>query len=174
MCSLKQALILSAIVFLTAACAGGPATLLSPGPSAEFTAAALPPTARSTATAPLATSTRVHLHDTPTLSPPPMSTLPNVTPTAASGTLVIEVGDYYFRPQIATVTAGTTVIWYPVGSVEHTLTPMDPPAPWRGGGVAGAGTAVYKFTFRRPGTYKYTCQDHPAMMDARIYVVESP
>ena len=171
---MKHLIILLSIACLTTACAGRQATLAPPGLSAEFAETALPPPALTTATLSRTTSTPIHLQETPTMPPLPLGTVSRVTPTAASGPLVIEVGDYYFRPQRATITVGTTVIWYPVGELTHTIDPVEPPAPWRGGATAGAGTAIYKFTFSRPGTYKYGCNYHPAMMDAWIYVVEGP
>ncbi len=86
--------------------------------------------------------------------------------------MVIEVGDYYFYPQVVTVTVGTAVIWNPVGYLVHTIVPVKPPSRWRGGVTAGVGTRVYQFIFNRPGTYKYTCDYHPSAMDGRIIVVD--
>ena len=109
---------------------------------------------------------------TPTLSN--ASPQPRATATPADGLMEIEVGDYYFRPQSVTVTVGTTIIWNPVGYLVHTIDPVDPPSPWRGGVTAGAGTPTYEFTFNRLGTYIYTCNYHPSAMDARIIVIKKP
>ncbi|MGQ0605066.1 MAG: cupredoxin domain-containing protein [Anaerolineales bacterium] len=99
---------------------------------------------------------------------------PQATGTPADGIVVLEVGDYYYKPQVVTVTVGTKVIWHSVGELVHTIDPVDPPSKWRGGVTAGAGSPDYRFTFNRLGIYKYTCNYHPSAMDAWIVVIEGP
>jgi plastocyanin len=109
---------------------------------------------------------------TPTLLP--TSHRPARTATPASGTLEIEVGDYYFEPQVALVTAGTVVRWVPVGDLVHTIVPLEPRTGFRFGVTAGRGSPTVERMFSRLGTYLYTCDYHPKVMDAWIVVVDPP
>jgi len=173
--SLKPMIVLAAIASLPAACA--PSRTSQPTPTSlaamalEMTANAPTPTAPIRPTLPTTTSLLARPEGrTPT--PAPVGTQLAATATALSGIVTIEVGDYYYRPQVVTITVGTTVIWEPVGYLFHTIAPVDPPAAWRGGGTSGAGSPAYEFTFKKPGTYKYTCDYHPSAMDAWVVVVE--
>lgn len=152
---------------LTAACAGGIATPPPRSPATEFTLPAPTPVAL---TLPAMTSTRVRPRGmTPT--PSPVISLVPATATIAEGMTQIEVGDYYFDPRVVTVTVGTTVTWEPVGDVVHTIESAESP-PFFRGGTSGAGSPVFRYTFRRPGTYAYFCEYHPGEMDAWIVVIE--
>ncbi len=156
----KSLISLSFSMCFTAACASGLATPSSQSPTPELTLAAL-------ALTPTLERPR-GMTPTPTI----VVTLRPLPTRATEGIVVIDVGDYYFYPQVVTVTVGTTVIWNPVGELVHTIVPVDPPSPWKGGGTGGAGTRAYQFIFNRPGTYKYTCRYHPGEMDAWVVVIE--
>lgn len=83
----------------------------------------------------------------------------------------ITVGDYYFYPQVVTVTVGTEVTWEPVGVLYHTIVSKDSP-PVFSGATGGVGTRAFKFTFRKPGVFAYHCDYHPGAMNAWVMVVE--
>ena len=168
--SLKSWTILVAIASLTAACTGaGAATPTSSGPSVGATRLATTPTAPIRLTLPTMTTTaEVTREVKPTPSPP------RARPTATAtleGQMEITIGDYYFRPQVVTVTVGTRVIWKPVGVLFHTIVSKDSP-PLFEGATGGVGTHAFRFTFRKPGVYAYHCDYHPGAMDAWIMVVE--
>jgi plastocyanin len=102
------------------------------------------------------------------------SLAPRVRPTGtpAVGEMKIIVGDYYFNPQVVTVTVGTRVSWVPEGVLYHTIVSNDSPPVFRGG-TAGLGTRAFERTFRRPGVYKYHCDYHPGAMNAVVVVIEN-
>jgi len=107
-----------------------------------------------------------------TPTPSVVRTLLAATATPDDGTAEVIVGDYYYYPQVVTVTVGTLVRWEPIGDLVHTIMPVDPPSVWKGGGTSGAGSPAFEFTFRRIGTYHYYCIYHPGEMDAWIVVIE--
>jgi plastocyanin len=94
------------------------------------------------------------------------------TPTPAAGILEIKVGDYFFDPPIVTTTVGTTVVWIPVGDLQHTIVAKDPPNAFRTGYTAGLGSPTFDWTFDRPGTIFYHCDYHPGAMDAILFVID--
>lgn len=157
---------------LIAACLGGAATPSSPGLPADSTPPASTPTAPSRPTLPATPSTSEATREVqPSPSPQPAQQAA-ATATPAEGQAEITIGDYYFYPQVVTVTVGTTVTWMPVGYLVHTIvTKNDATRPFRGD-TAGAGTPPFEFTFHEPGVYPYYCDYHPGAMDAWIVVIE--
>lgn len=171
--SVKHLFVLSCIACLTAACA--PTGTSQPTPTSlaamamEMTANVPTPTAPSRLTPPPMTSTSAARGMT--LTPSPASPRPAATATPADGQMEITIGDYYFYPQVVTVTVGTTVTWMPVGVLFHTIVSKDSPPVFEGA-TGGVGTRVFRFTFRKPGVYAYHCDYHPGAMDAWVVVIE--
>ena len=64
-----------------------------------------------------------------------------------------------FSPMSLTVKAGTTVTWKNLDGEPHTVTSAD--GLFRSGALDQNDT--FKFTFAKPGTYKYVCKYHEAM-----------
>lgn len=158
-------MVLSAVAFLGAACAGGSAAPSSRGPAALTLPAPAPGTLNAPALTPTLSRPRGR---TPT--PSPVVTLVPATATIAVGRTQVEVGDYYFSPPVVTITVGTTITWVPVGTVVHTILSTDSPPAFRGG-TSGAGSPVFRHTFSSPGTYAYYCDYHPDEMDAWVVVI---
>jgi plastocyanin len=72
-----------------------------------------------------------------------------------------------FQPQTITVSAGTTVKWTNEDQTAHSTTAdswkqgtTDPNA-WNSGPLNPGQS--FEFTFKNPGTYKYSCMVHPYM-----------
>jgi plastocyanin len=72
-----------------------------------------------------------------------------------------------FQPQTITVSAGTTVKWTNQDQTAHSSTSdswkegtTDPNA-WNSGPLNPGES--FEFTFKNPGTYKYSCMVHPYM-----------
>lgn len=167
-------------VCLAAACAGAatpsapdpllvvtPAAAAIPGPAQLSPAPAL---IRTTAPQPALTSMAVALRAL-TITPSSAGPRPAATKTPVVGQLEIIVGDYYFNPQVVTVTVGTTVTWVPEGVLYHTIVSKASPPVFRGG-TTGLGSPNFKYVFRRPGVYEYHCDYHPGAMNASLIVVD--
>jgi plastocyanin len=154
---------------LLGAC-GAPAAAVVPSPTAPAPPPASPPAATAAPTSAIGNVL------TPSVTRPPTATYwlngAPQTATPSSGQVEIMVVDYVFSPDIITVTAGTTINWVPVGSAEHSIIPVDPPHPWRGGATAGTGSPTVTWTFESPGTYRYYCDYHPGGMVAILVVVD--
>lgn len=71
----------------------------------------------------------------------------------------IAIADFAFDPPVATVPAGTEVVWRNSDPADHTVTNTD--------GVFGSGTLgagdTFTHRFSEPGTYEYQCAIHPEM-----------
>ena len=67
------------------------------------------------------------------------------------------VNEYSFKPLRAKVKVGTVVTWTNDGTLTHSATATD--GSWTTGEVAPGKSATVKFD--RPGTYTYSCTDHP-------------
>jgi plastocyanin len=72
-----------------------------------------------------------------------------------------------FNPQTITVSAGTTIKWTNEDQTAHSTTAdnwkqgtTDPNA-WNSGPLNPGES--FEFTFKNPGTYKYSCMVHPYM-----------
>jgi plastocyanin len=162
--SIRLLIVLSSIALLTISCAGGTVRSTSVIPTTEVTQPAAP---REPTTAEIPTLVVVG-RVTPT--PSAGNRQSTATPTD-EGVVEIEVGDYFFQPQVMTVTVGTLVRWRPVGDLFHTIVSKESPSLFKGG-TEGLGSRPFTFTFRNPGTYAYFCDYHPDAMDAWIVVVE--
>ena len=69
--------------------------------------------------------------------------------------------NFDFAPMAMTVPAGTTVTWKNADGEPHTVVSTDGLVPLR---RARPERHAIKFTFDKPGTYKYVCSIHPRMM----------
>jgi len=65
--------------------------------------------------------------------------------------------EYTYRPLRAKVKAGTAVTWTNTGKLPHSATAVD--GSWTTGEIAPGQSATVKFD--KPGTYTYSCTDHP-------------
>ena len=65
--------------------------------------------------------------------------------------------EYQFSPYRTKVAVGSTVTWRNNGTTVHSAAAED--GSWSTGPIDPAGVAAV--TFSRPGTYVYTCQEHP-------------
>jgi alcohol dehydrogenase (cytochrome c) len=65
--------------------------------------------------------------------------------------------EYQFSPYRAKVPMGATVTWRNNGTMVHSAAAED--GSWSTGPIDPAGVAAV--TFDRPGTYVYTCKEHP-------------
>jgi quinohemoprotein ethanol dehydrogenase len=65
--------------------------------------------------------------------------------------------EYVFKPLRAKVKAGATVTWINDGKLSHSATARD--GSWSTGEIAPGQSATVKFD--KPGTYTYSCTDHP-------------
>jgi glucose dehydrogenase/plastocyanin len=65
--------------------------------------------------------------------------------------------EYQFSPYRTKVPVGTTVTWRNNGTLVHSAAAVD--GSWSTGAIDPAGVAAV--TFSRPGTYVYTCKEHP-------------
>lgn len=80
-------------------------------------------------------------------------------PPPAPAIVKVKVGDNFFKPKKVTVPIGTTIRWKNIGRVNHNIIPnkgkrfgINPMPPKK----------VYRYTFAKPGTYKYYCSLHGA------------
>jgi plastocyanin len=76
----------------------------------------------------------------------------------------VYIYDNYYSPQYLTIPGGTTVTWYNMGSMNHTVT-------FNSGINSGTITpgSSFSWTFSTSGTYNYYCQFHSGMTGS-IYV----
>jgi plastocyanin len=80
---------------------------------------------------------------------------------ASSG---VDAVDFAFEPEDVTVEPGTTVAWTNNGMTTHTV---------KGNGFFSEAIdpgADYRYTFDKPGTYKYICTLHPDQMRGTVVV----
>ena len=153
--SIVRLIVLPSIAFLVASCASSTAAS-SPTPAAtEIVASSTPALVMPRGMTP---------------TPSPVIVWPTATPTE-EGIAEVEVGDYFFEPQVVTITLGTMVRWRAVGDLHHSILSKDSPSVFEGG-TGGSGSRPFTFTFRSPGTYAYYCDYHPGEMNAWIVVVE--
>lgn len=77
----------------------------------------------------------------------------------SSATISVVMGDYFYRPRDAAISAGDTVSWVNEGTVPegHTAT-----GDGFDSGVLEEGE-TYSHTFETAGTFDYVCTLHPAM-----------
>jgi plastocyanin len=94
------------------------------------------------------------------------------TATAVPPTPVdVVVGNNFFSPANATVTAGRQVrwTWTSTGSIPHSVHSTGSPSFTSSSTLTGNGS-VYTFTFNTPGVYTYDCAVHGAGMAGTITV----
>jgi plastocyanin len=77
---------------------------------------------------------------------------------ANDATIVMK--NFDFSPMAITVTHGTTVTWKNKDGEPHTVVSID--GTFRSPALDQDDT--FKFTFKKPGVYKYLCTIHPKMM----------
>jgi len=65
--------------------------------------------------------------------------------------------EYTYKPLRAKVKAGAAVTWTNTGKLPHSATAVD--GSWTTGEIAPGASATLKFD--KPGTYTYSCTDHP-------------
>jgi plastocyanin len=76
----------------------------------------------------------------------------------------VDAVDFAFEPEDVTVKPGTTVAWTNNGMTTHTV---------KGKGFFSAAIdpgADYRYTFEKPGRYKYICTLHPDQMRGTVVV----
>jgi plastocyanin len=71
-----------------------------------------------------------------------------------------------YTPATVTIPVGSTVIWTNDGGIAHTVTETSGPMKFDSGNMNPGKT--YRFTFTKPGTYKYDCTYHPFMLGTVI------
>jgi plastocyanin len=97
-----------------------------------------------------------------------LTLFPHATP-AADG-VTIPIANYAFGDGTLTVPAGTTVTWVNNDEDGHTTT--SDTGLWDSSELAPG--ATFAFTFTDPGTYPYSCLDHPGMTGAIVVTVVDP
>lgn len=85
--------------------------------------------------------------------------------TGADGRSKVAIRDFRFHPEKTQVSAGTTIRWTNFDAAAHTVT-------FDSGPDSGSldPDATFTATFRKPGTYAYTCEFHPFVMDGTVVV----
>jgi plastocyanin len=73
---------------------------------------------------------------------------------------MITIKDFHFSPVSLTVSTGTTIYWRNLDGEPHTV--VSDSGLFRSGGLDQ--NDVFNFKFDSPGTYKFICSIHPAMM----------
>ena len=86
-------------------------------------------------------------------------TLVLATPAFAADSSIV-MKNFDFAPMTATVAAGTTVTWKNEDGEPHTVVSTD--GLFRSAALDQNDT--FKFTFAKPGTYRYVCSIHPKMV----------
>ena len=79
---------------------------------------------------------------------------------AAASPATVDIDNFSFALATLTVTAGTTVTWKNEDGEPHTVVSTD--GLFRSAALDENDT--FKFTFSKPGTYKYVCSIHPKMV----------
>jgi len=80
---------------------------------------------------------------------------------AAAVPNAVTIDNFAFAPQALTVTAGTTVTWTNRDNEPHTVVSADNPKLFKSAALDTGDS--FRFTFAKPGTYKYFCSIHPHM-----------
>ena len=88
-----------------------------------------------------------------------------VTPPAASGSAAIDISNFAFSPETATIKKGTKVVWTNNDDATHQVEADD--SSFSGPSLAKGDT--YSNTFDKSGTFPYHCTVHPNMT-AKIIV----
>jgi len=80
----------------------------------------------------------------------------------AAGTNAVQIKGFAFSPAAITISTGTSVTWTNLDGAAHTVV-SDTGTPEAFSSDPLAQNGVFRFTFTRPGTYKYHCSIHPSM-----------
>jgi len=85
------------------------------------------------------------------------------TPSGATGATIdqIEVKGFSFKPEKATVKAGTKLTWTFQDDSDHNVDPVGGAEPTKSQDLKNGGT--YSFTFTKPGLVMYRCGIHNSM-----------
>lgn len=76
----------------------------------------------------------------------------------------VTVKGFLFKPSPLELKAGTEVVWTNEDQILHTVAAGTPPQKSGAfGGELPERGAVYRFTFKDPGTYPYFCERHNSM-----------
>ncbi len=79
----------------------------------------------------------------------------------AAGTRTVVLQDIAFKPGTVTINRGSSVSWrWDDGRVAHNVRSV---GSRRFAGSALKSTGTHRVTFRKAGTYRYTCTVHPGM-----------
>ena len=136
----------------------------------------------STAESPLAVATPSPIWTVPPEVPPSrtitagltpnVTSTPKVTETKSTDTSLVQVqvGEFFFDPQVVTITMNSTIEWVPVGNHLHTIVSKSSTFYWRGT-VGEKGGHKFRITFGEPGRYEYYCDVHSGVMEATIVVL---
>lgn len=81
-------------------------------------------------------------------------------PALAADAPSVTMKNFDFAPMTLSVSAGTTVTWTNADGEPHTVVSVD--GLFRSAALDQNDT--FKFTFAKPGTYKYVCSIHPKMV----------
>ena len=98
------------------------------------------------------------------LSPVSAAPFTRASARIAADPTAIVIKNFDFSPMTLTVRAGATVTWKNTDGEPHTVTSTD--GLFRSGALDQADS--FKFTFAKPGTYKYVCPIHPKMLAAIV------
>lgn len=86
----------------------------------------------------------------------PPSALPD--PSGTQADFDVDMGDFFFAPQVLRIRPGDRVTWTNVGEFNHSSTNNTPLVLWDSG--VGPSGFSYSFQFHFPGTYLYHCTIH--------------
>lgn len=92
----------------------------------------------------------------PGTNAPPQSSPTQPAGGASSQSQSVELINTSFNPKQLSVAAGTTVVWTNNDNMAHTVTADD--KSFDSGNLNPGDT--FKFTFTKPGTYRYYCKYH--------------
>jgi len=83
-----------------------------------------------------------------------------LAPLPALADAQVVMKNFDFAPMAVTIKHGETVVWKNLDGEPHTV--VSPDGTFRSPALDQNDT--YKFTFTKPGVYKYLCSIHPKMM----------
>jgi len=90
---------------------------------------------------------------------------PRPAPTPMAGDVQIRMRNFAFGPAAVTVAVGYRITWIDDDAVPHSATAQD--GQWNTNQVVPGGN--FTVTMTKPGTYAYSCNDHP-FMQAKVIV----
>ncbi|WP_204073833.1 cupredoxin domain-containing protein [Planotetraspora phitsanulokensis] len=81
-------------------------------------------------------------------------------PGKAVAAKTVAIKNFAFAPAAVKVPVGTTVTWTNTDEEPHTVSATS--GPFRSGTLMTG--ATYRYTFTKPGKYRYLCTIHPFML----------